>query len=590
MAIFLLTYGGGLAYLVAMYIDIVPNRNSPPAVLLREGWREGKKIRKRTLANLSKLPPEAVDALRRVLAGETLVSAEEQLTIERSLPHGAVAAVVGMIKKLKVDSLMASRRSPERNRAVALVAARVLEPSSRLAVARMLDPQTAASTLGDVLDVAGTTPDQLYAAMDWLGERKQKIEAKLAERHLREGTLLLYDVTSTYFEGRSCPLARLGHSRDQKKDRLQIVVGLLCDPEGCPVAVEVYPGNTSDPATLASQIFKVRERWGMRRVVWVGDRGMLTDARIREELRQVEGLEWITALRAPAIQKQVEHGTLQLSLFDEQDLFEFNSPDYPDERLVACRNPFLAEERARKREDLLRSTERELEKIAAATRREKRPLRGQDTIGLRVGKVLGRYKVGKHFDFEIAEEAFTYRRNEDRIRVEARLDGVYVIRTSLEAKSMTPDALVRSYKDLAGVERAFRSLKTVHLEMRPIHHRLEERVKAHVFICMLAYYVLWHIRKAVAPLLFDDDGLPSSDAEERSAAAPAQPSPEAQRKAATKRTTYGLPVHSTETLFKDLATLTKNRMRFGEAIFDQVASPTPLQERAFELLEVSWRD
>ena len=573
-----------------MYIDVVPNRNSPPAVLLREAWREGKKIRKRTLANLSKLPPEAVEALRRVLAGETLVSAQEELTIERSLAHGAVAAVVGMIRKLQLDSLMASRRSAERGRAVALVAARVLEPSSRLAVARMLDPQTATSTLGDVLGVEGATSDQLYAAMDWLGERKEKIEAKLAERHLHEGTLLLYDVTSTYFEGRSCPLAALGHSRDEKKDRLQIVVGLLCTPEGCPVGVEVYPGNTSDPTTLASQIFKVRERWGLRRVVWVGDRGLLTEARIREELRPAEGLAWITALRAPAIRKQVEHRALQLSLFDEQDLFEFSSADYPSERLVACRNPLLAEERARKRQDLLRATERELEKIAAATRRQKQPLQGQDAIGLRVGKVLGKYKVGKHFDFEITDEAFTYRRNEQRIQEEARLDGIYVIRTSLTAEEMTPDALVRSYKDLAHVERAFRSLKTTHLNVRPIHHRREERVKAHVFICMLAYYVLWHLRRALAPLLFEDEGLARSDAEERSAVGPAKRSPRAERKATTKRTADGLPVHSTETVLKDLATLTKNRMRFGEGTFDQITSPTPLQERAFELLDISWRD
>jgi transposase len=352
--------------------------------------------------------------------------------------------------------------------------------------------------------------------------------------------------------------------------------------------VEVFRGNTRDPTTLASQIFKVRERWGLSRIVWVADRGMLTDARIREELGPVEGLDWITALRAPAIDKQVQHGALQLSLFDEQDLFEFSSSDYPGERLVACRNPILAEERRSKREDLLTATERELEKIAEATRREKRPLRGKDKIGLRVGKVLGKYKVGKHFDLEITEEAFTYRRNEDRIQVEARLDGVYVIRTSVEKEAMTPDALVRSYKDLAAIERAFRSIKTVHLEVRPINHRLEERVKAHVFICMLAYYVVWHLRKALAPLLFEDD-VAKMNAADRSAVAPAQRSPQAQRKAETKRTADGLPVQSFETLLKHLATLTKNQVRFDTATFDQVTSPTPLQERTFELLQVSWR-
>jgi hypothetical protein len=572
-----------------MFIDVVPNRNSPPAILLREGYREGGKVKKRTLANLSKLPPEAIEALKRVLAGETLVSTEEHLTIERSLAHGAVAAVVGMIRKLELVEVLHSRRSPERDRAVALVAARVLKATSRLALARALDPETATSTLGEVLGVEGVTSDQLYGAMDWLARGQARIEKKLAARHLTEGTLLLYDVTSTYFEGRSCPLAALGHNRDGKKGKLQIVVGLLCASDGCPVAVEVFPGNTSDSMTLASQILKVRERWGLTHVVWVGDRGLLTDARIDEELRPVEGLEWITALRAPAIGALVDEGDLQLSLFDEQDLFELASPDYPGERLVACRNPLLAEERARKREALLQATERELEKVAAATRREKRRLVGADKIGLRVGKVLGKYKVAKHFVLDITDDGFIYHRDEKRIRDEARLDGVYVIRTSVPAETMEPEAVVRSYKDLARVEWAFRDLKTVHLEMRPIHHRLEERVRAHAFVCMLAHYVVWHMRRALAPLLFQDDDRAGAEAERRSIVAPARRSPRARRKAQTKRTEDGLPVHSLETLLEDLATLTKNRMRFGRATFDQVAQPTPLQKRAFELLGVSWR-
>lgn len=572
-----------------MYVAIVPNRNSRPAILLQESYREEGKVKKRTLANLSKLPPQAIEALRRVLAGHTLVSTEEHFEIVRSLPHGAVSAVVGRIKQLELDHLIASRRSVERDRVVALVAARVLDPTSRLALARMLDPETATSTLGEVLEVEGVTADQLYAAMDWLWERKERIEAKLAERHLGEGTLLLYDVTSTYFEGRSCPLAKLGHNRDDKKDKLQIVVGLLCAEGGCPVAVEVYPGNTADPTTLASQIFKVRERWGLRHVVWVGDRGLLTDARIREELRPVEGLEWITALRAPAIGALVESAVLQLSLFDERDLFEFSSVDYPGERLVACKNPFLAEERARKREALLRSTERELEKIALATRREKRRLLGKDNIGLRVGKVLGRYKVGKHFEFEIADDGFTYQRNAERIRDEARLDGVYVIRTSVAAADMGAEAVVRSYKDLSDVERAFLNLKTAHLEVRPIHHRLPERVEAHVFICMLAYYVIWHMRQALAPLLFQDDDPAAGEAARRSVVAPSQRSPTAERKASAKRTEERFPVHSLETLLEDLETITRNRMRFGQATFEQVTAPTPLQQRVFDLLGVSWR-
>ena len=487
-----------------------------------------------------------------------------------------------MMKKLKIDHLLASRRSAERDRVLALIASRVLAPSSRLAVARMLDPETATSTLGSVLDVESATADQLYAAMDWLGERKERIEAKLARRHLSAGTLLLYDVTSTYFEGRSCPLAKLGHNRDKKKGKLQIVVGLLCAPGGCPVAVEIYPGNTGDPTTLASQIFKVRERWGIERVVWVADRGLLTDARIREELRPVEGLGWITALRAPAIQSLVEKDVLQLSLFDEQDLFELSSPDYPGERLVACRNPLLAKARAHKREDLLQATERDLEKVAVATRREKRRLVGQDKIGLRVGKVLGKYKVGKHFELEIAENSFTYARNQEKIDEEARLDGVYVIRTS--TSEMEAGALVSSYKGLSDVERAFRTLKTAHIEVRPIRHRRVERVNSHVFICMLAYYVIWHMRRALAPLLFEDED--PEEAERSSVVAPAVRSRGAQQKAQTKRTADGFPVHSLETLLMDLATLTKNRMRFGRATFEQDASPTPLQKRAFELLNI----
>jgi hypothetical protein len=572
-----------------MFIDIVPNRSSPPAILLREGYREGGKVKKRTLANLSKLPPEAIEALKRVLAGETLVSAQEHLAIERSLAHGAVAAVVGTIRRLGLEDLIHSRRSVERDRAVALVAARVLRSTSRLALARALDPQTATSTLGEVLGVEGVTSDQLYAAMDWLARGQERIEAKLARRHLREGTLLLYDVTSTYLEGRHCPLAALGHNRDGKKGKLQIVVGLLCTVEGCPVAVEVYPGNTADPKTLASQILKVRERWGLSRVVWVGDRGLLTEARIEEELRPVEGLAWITALRAPALGALVEAGELQLSLFDERDLFELRSAAYPGERLVACRNPLLAEERARKRESLLRATEAELEKVALATRRATRRLVGRDKIGLRVGKVLGKYKMAKHFVLEIEDNGFSYHRDEERIGEEARLDGVYVIRTSVDAAEMGVEAVVRSYKDLSRVEWGFRDLKSVQLEVRPVRHRLEERVRAHAFICMLAYYVVWHMRRALAPLLFQEDDPAGARAERSSIVAPAKRSVSARRKASTKQTEEGLPVHSLETLLQDLATLTKNSMRFGRATFDQIAQPTPLQQRAFQLLGVPLR-
>lgn len=569
-----------------MYIEVVPNHGSQPTVLLREGWREGKKVHKRTLANLSKLPAEAVEVLRRVLRGETLVNAQEELEIERSLPHGAARAVVGTMKRLGLDKLVSSRPSPEVDRVLALVAARVLAPSSRLATARMLDPETATSTLGQVLGVEGVSADQLYAAMDWLGERQGRIEAKLARRYLAAGTLVLYDVTSTYFEGHTCPLAQLGYSRDQKKGTLQIVVGLLCTADGCPVAVEVFPGNTGDPATLTSQIFKVRQRWGIDRVVWVADRGLLTDARIKEELRPVEGLDWITALRSPAIDALVEKDALQLSLFDEQDLFEFTSADYPDERLVACRNPLLAHTRACKREALLAATGLALEEIVAATRRKTNPLAGKDQIGLRVGKVVGKYKVAKHFDLEITDGGFSYRRNQERIDNESRLDGVYVIRTSVKA-DRDAGAVVRQYKDLAHVERAFRALKTLHLEVRPIHHRLKGRVEAHVFVCMLSYYVVWHMRQALAPILFQDE-FPEQ-AERPSEVAPATRSAHAMRKVQAGRTDDGLPLHSMETLLQDLATLTKNRIRIGTATFERLASPTPLQRRAFELLKVPWQ-
>ena len=567
-----------------MYIEVVPNHGSQPTVLLREGWREGKKVRKRTLANLSKLPPEAVDVLRRFLRGETLVNAQEDLEVVRSLPHGAARAVVGTMKKLGLGQLLASRHCPEVDRVLALVAARVLAPSSRLATARMLGPETATSTLGQALDVEGVTADQLYAAMDWLGERQGRIEAKLARRHLASGTLVLYDVTSTYFEGHTCPLAQLGYSRDQKKGTLQIVVGLLCTAGGCPVAVEVFPGNTGDPATLTSQIFKVRERWGIERVVWVADRGLLTDARIEEELRPVQGLDWITALRSPAIQALVQDQALQLSLFDEQDLFEFTSALYPDERLVACRNPLLADKRAHKREALLEATGRELDQIVKATAREKDPLRGKDQIGLRVGKVVGKYKVAKHFELVITDAGFTYQRNEERIMAESRLDGVYVIRTSV--KAMDSGAVVRQYKDLAHVERAFRNLKTLHLEVRPIHHRLTGRVEAHVFVCMLAYYVVWHMRQALRPILFQDEY--PGEAVRPSEVAPATRSAHAMRKVQAGQSDDGLPLHSMETLLQDLATLTQNRIRVGTASFDRIASPTPLQKRAFELLEVPY--
>ena len=433
-----------------MYIERVPNRNSPPAVLLRESYREGGRVRKRTLANLSHLPDATIEGLRRVLRGDTVVAPADAFTILRSRPHGHVAAVLGTLKKLGLDRLLAARRSPERDRAVALIVARVLAADSKLATARALDPASATSTLGEMLGLETVEAEDLYAAMDWLGSRQEKVEKALAKRHLHDGMLVLYDVSSSYFEGRTCPLAAMGYPRDRKKGKLQIVFGLLCNAQGCPVAVEVYKGNTGDPTTLTDQITKVRSRFGLSRVVFVGDRGMLTSARIREEMAPVEGLDWVSALRAEPIRKLAQdEGPLQPSLFDRTDLAEIHHPDFPGERLIACMNPWLAAERARKREALLQATERELEKVAVATRRPKRALRGQDPIGLRVGKVLGRFKMAKHFEITITQTAFTYARKTEAITAEARLDGIYVLRTSVSKQVLGAADTVRAYKDLA---------------------------------------------------------------------------------------------------------------------------------------------
>jgi hypothetical protein len=573
-----------------MYIEIVPNRNSPPALLLREGWREGKKVRKRTLANLTKWPAGLVEGLRLLLGGGTAVPKfDEAFEVVRSRPHGHVAAVLGTLRRVALERLIAPQPSPQRSLVVAMVVARILDPRSKLATARGLGEETRWSTLGELLEAPSADEEALYAAMDWLVPRQPEIEAKLAKRHLEEGALVLYDVSSTYLEGHTCPLAHWGHSRDGKRDKLQIVFGLLCNREGCPVAVEVFKGNTGDPMTLASQLHKLKERFGLSRVVLVGDRGMITEARIREELKPVQGLDWVTALRAPTICQLVEAGEIQLSLFDERDRAEIQSSEYPDERLIVCRNPFLAEERAQKREALLQATERELDKIVAATGRTKPRLKGQDRIGLRVGKVLNRFKVGKHFILTITEESFSYQRDAVRIAEEAALDGIYVIRTSVSKEELDTEEIVRAYKDLTGVERAFRSYKTVDLKVRPIYHYLANRVRAHVFLCMLAYYIEWHMRKALAPLLFDDHDKASGQALRGSVVAPAEPSPKAQRKAQTKRTEEGLPVHSFQTLLADLATIIKNRIQPkipGVEAFDQVTRPTPLQQQALDLLRV----
>ena len=576
-----------------MYVALVPNRNSPPAYLLREGYREDGKVKSRTLANLSHWPRAKIERLRRVLRDEVLGGAAEGLTMLRSLPHGHVAAGLGIARKIGLDRLLAAGQAPARlaTLVLAMVLARVIDPASKLATARQLDAATATSSLGPLLELGTVSEQELYAALDWLLSQQSRIESRLAQRHLGQGTLVLYDVSSTYFEGRTCPLARRGYSRDGKRDKLQIIFGLLCASDGCPVAVEVFEGNTGDPSTLSAQVAKLKQRFHLDHVVLVGDRGMITEARVETVLKPA-GLDWITALRAPTIRTLLDQGAFQLSLFDERDLAEVTSTDFPDERLVVCRNPWLAAERARKRLDLLAATEADLRKVAKAVARKTKPLRGADKIGLAAGAVLNRHKVAKHFILTIADDTFGFDRNVEAIEAEGRLDGFYVIRTNLDKATLATSDVVRVYKSLSQAERAFRSIKTVDLEIRPIHHRLSDRVRAHVLLCMLAYYLEWHMRQALAPILFDDHQRAEAAAARSSIVAPAQRSKAARRKAATKRTTDGLPVHSFQSLLAELATFTRNTMAMAAAPHDTFLlypQPTPTQLRAFELLAVQSR-
>jgi transposase len=573
-----------------MYIETVPNRNSPPCILLRESYRVGSQVKKRTLLNLTHWPIQLVEDFRTLLRGGIAVeSLEESFEVIRERPHGHVAAILGTFRRLGLERILSARRCRERDWVVAMIVARIIEPASKLATARGFSEETCSHSLGKVLEVESASEDDLYAALDWLGEQQARIEKKLAQRHLKNGVLVLYDLTSAYFEGRTCPLARYGHPSDGRKGKLQIVFGLLCTGEGIPVAVEVFEGNTKDSKTVGAQIKKIREQFGLQHVVLVGDRGMITQARIDEELRPVDGLEWISALKAPQIRGLVETDALQLSLFDERDLAEIQSPDYPGERLMACRNPLLAQERSRKREELLQATEKELDKIVTATHRTRSPLKGQDKIGVRVGKVLGQFKVAKHFHITITDENFRYERNTERIDQEKHLDGIYVIRTSVPAESLNAENTVGTYKRLSTVERAFRTMKTISLKVRPIFHRLETRVRAHVFLCMLAYYVEWHMRNALAPILFQDDDVETAEALRDSVVAPAKRSPRAEKKAHTKRTQEGQPVHSFQTLLDDLATITISTHQPKHPsipAFEKMTIPTPLQQHALDLLGV----
>jgi transposase len=578
-----------------MYVESVPNRNSPPAILLRESYRQDGKVKTRTLANITHLPSPQIEALRSALSGSAAAPATplpDAFRISRSFPHGHVAAVLGCLRNLQLDDVLDPAPGRQRDLVIAMIVARIIEPASKLATARGLHCDTLHHSLGETLRLDSADETELYQAMDWLLPQQARIEQALAKRHLSQGGLVLYDLTSTYFEGRHCPLAKLGHSRDDKSGTLQIVFGLLANAAGCPVAVEVFAGNTSDPKTVASQVDKLRQRFGLSDMVLIGDRGMITSARIREDLPASHGIQWISALRATQIQKLAAGGQLQMTLFDQTDLVEIAHPDFPGERLIACFNPLLAEERARKRPELLAATEKQLEKIAAATKRKKRPLRGKQNIGLRAGKIVNRYKMGKHFQLRIENDSFHYERKTANIEREQNLDGIYVIRTSVKKETLSSQQVVASYKSLSGVERAFRSLKTVDLQVRPIHHRLPDRVRAHILLCVLAYYVEWHMRQLLAPILFDDDDKPQAQAARASIVAPAQRSTAAKLKALTKQTADGINVHSFQTLLGDLATIVKNRIQPNDkniAAFDMLTHPTATQQRALDLLGVSVR-
>jgi hypothetical protein len=573
-----------------MYIESVPNRNSPPAILLRESYRENGKVRKRTLCNLSDWPRAHIEGLRGVLKGGTVIAPDrDAFTITRSLPHGHAALALGTARKIGLDGIIGPEGNRCRDLVLAMIVARITDPGSKLAAARALSPETATSSLATILELGEVDEDELYTALDWLGERQPAIETALAKRHLKNGTLVLYDVSSSYMEGSRCPLAHRGYSRDGRKGTLQIVYGLLCAPDGCPVAIEVFDGNTGDPKTLAAQVEKLKQRFGLDHVVLVGDRGMITQARLTEDVKAAR-LDWITALRGPAIRELVKGGALQLSLFDQHDMASITSPDFPGERLIVCRNPDLAAKRAHKRQELLNATERDLARILAAVARQRNPLRGTTEIALAVGAVIEKHKMRKHFDLTITDASFSFTRKADAIAVEAATDGIYIVRTNLTPEVLDDAATVRSYKSLSQVERAFRCIKTVDLQVRPVHHWLAGRVRAHVFLCMLAYYLEWHMRQKLAPLLFDDTDRDAAEAARDSVVAKAQRSPAAIRKQTTGLTADGLPVHSFRTLLADLATLARNTIVTAVApnlpltVFTR---PTTVQQRAFGLLDVA---
>ena len=567
-----------------MYVETVPNRNSPPAILLREGRREGKKVHKRTLANLTHWPKDKIERLRRVLKNEPLVHPDQLFVIERSLPHGHVELLLEAIRQLKLPALIDPRPSPKRDRVLAMILQRLLYPASKLATTRLWHT----TTLAEELSLEDTDEDDLYEAMDWLLERQDRIERKLAKRHLAEGDPVLYDVSSSYYEGQTCPLMQFGHNRDGKRDRPIVVYGVLADSMGRPLAVQAYAGNTGDPTTVGDQVEKIRGRFGLQRVVLVGDRGLLTETQINH-LKRYPGLGWISALRHHQIRRLVESEAVQLSLFDERHLAEVRSPDYPGERLIVCHNPLLAEHRRQKREALLTATEEALARIARQVARRTRTPLSATEIAEKLGRVKNRFQVAKHFRTQIADGSFHYERRTEAIIREAQLDGFYMLRTSEPADRLPTAAVVRRYKDLTRVERAFRSLKTVDLHIRPIRHRVESRVRAHLFLCLLAYYVHWHLRQALAPLLFDDEELEAERAR-RDPVLAAQPSASAKRKKRKRRTEDGFPLQSLETLMAHLGTRARHQCRLPSEpdapCVQRLTEPTPLQQRAFELIRM----
>ena len=563
-----------------MYIDVVPNRNSKPAILLRESYREDGKVKKRTLANLSHFPLDQVDTLGRALKGEKLAPADSLFEVNDSKLHGHVKAVQLAMKRLGFDKLVSAKSSRERDLVVAMVAVRILEPDSKLATTRWWNN----TTLPEDLGVHDADEDELYAAMDWLLDRQRKIEKKLAERHLHNDGLVLYDLSSSYVEGECCPLAKLGYSRDGKKGMLQVNYGLLTDERGCPVSVDVYPGNTTDAATLVPQAQKAREEFGIDRLVLVGDRGMISSKQI-EQLREIEDVDWITALRSGQIRKLLEGGAIDMSLFDKRDLYEVAHPDFPGERLVVCCNPLMAERREQTRQSLIEATVEELEKVRGMVIRGR--LKGKEKIGVRVGRVVNKYKMAKHIHLDIEEDSFDYRVLEESVKAEAAMDGLYIIRTSLSAERMEAEDAVRHYKELSKVERAFRSLKSIDLSVRPIYHHLEKRVRSHIFLCMLAYYVEWHMKEAWRELLFSDEEQEQKKG--RDPVAPAKRSANALKKVRSKRLEDGTVAHSFRTLLASLSTIVRNTCRRQgagpqEASFTMMTRANAEQKKALDLI------